>query len=159
MTADILRMSCRQFRNRLIFQLAACIFIAVAAIAVNVCLAVFMTDATYTVFLVINIVVDIAAFWAIYSVVAFVTLPRRGLLGLYRQCDGRGEEICGTFLAFEGARRAYKYDCLVAVIDCDGSPRKVFVIKNTIEDNFCESRPIRLSAVNNIAIKCGGEDE
>ena len=128
-----------QIRNRIIFCIAALI----AAVICNIVLTMFRTPQNHTIFMVLNMALDMAAGWfCIWQLDSFI-LPYKKLLKLYRKAgttvSGIVEEISTQ------TQRYYGFDCIAVTVD----GHKLFVVDNgTI--SLEPMRPVTLEVVHGI---------
>lgn len=128
-----------QIRNRIIFCTAALI----AAVICNIVLTIFRTPQNHTVFMFLNMALDMAAGWFyVWQLDSFI-LPYKKLLKLYRKTgttvSGIVEEISSQ------TQRYYGFDCIAVTVD----GHKLFVIdKGTI--SLEPGQPITLEVVHGI---------
>lgn len=109
-----------QIRNRIIFCIAALI----AAIICNIVLTVLSTPQNHTIFMVLNMGLDMAAGWfCVWQLDSFI-LPYKKLLKLYRKTgttvSGIVEEISSH------TQRYYGFDCIAVTV----GGHKLFVVDN-----------------------------
>lgn len=133
-----------------------CIAVLCAAAVINICLAVFCSDETYTAYIVANILTDIIAFWAVYSFADFYLLPQYRKYCLYKKAAQSGERLTGRFTEFTVGSKYDKFDCVTAVFDCGGEKRKIFIIENTFESFLNSDGEVSLLLSDNIAVELGG---
>ena len=109
-----------QIRNRIIFCIAALI----AAVICNIALTMFRTPQNHTIFMVLNMALDMAAGWfCIWQLDSFI-LPYKKLLKLYRKI---GTTVSGTVEEISSqTQRYYGFDCFAVTVD----GHKLFVVDN-----------------------------
>lgn len=128
-----------QIRNRIIFCIAALI----AAIVCNIVLTLFRTPQNHTIFMVLNMALDMAAGWfCIWQLDSFI-LPYKKLLKLYRKT---GTTVSGTVEEISSqTQRYYGFDCFAVTVD----GHKLFVVDNgTI--SLEPMQPVTLEVVHGI---------
>lgn len=109
-----------RIRNRIILCAAA----LAAAIVCNIILTIFRTPQNHTIFMLLNMALDMAAGWfCVWQFDSFI-LPYKKLLKLYRKTgttvSGIVEEVSSQ------TQRYYGFDCIAVTVD----GHKLFVVDN-----------------------------
>ena len=128
-----------QIRNRIIFCVAALI----TAIVCNIILTIFRNPQNHTVFMLLNMALDMAAGWfCVWQLDSFI-LPYKKLLKLYRKT---GTTVSGIVEETSSqTQRYYGFDCIAVTVD----GHKLFVIDNgTI--SLEPEQPVTIEVVHGI---------
>lgn len=109
-----------RIRNRIIF----CAIALATAIVCNIIFIALHTPQNYTIFMLLNMAVDMAAGWfCVWQLDSFV-LPYKKLLKLYRKT---GTTVSGTVEEVSSqTQRYYGFDCIAVTVD----GHKLFVVDN-----------------------------
>lgn len=83
MKQTILRISQKDYKNKLNINKIICIAIAVVTVALNVLFCILHNDDNHQTMLILNIVIDIVGCWAMVVVVSFFIVPYSQKLKLY----------------------------------------------------------------------------
>lgn len=110
-----------RIRNRIIF----CASVMAVAIVCNIILTIFRTPQNHTIFMLLNMALDMAAGWfCVWQLDSFI-VPYKKLLKLYRKT---GTTVSGTVEEISSqTQRYYSFDCIAVTVD----GHKLFVVENS----------------------------
>lgn len=148
MKQTILRISQKDYKNKLNINKIICIAIAVVTVALNVLFCILHKDDNHQTMLILNIVIDIVGCWAMVVVVSFFIVPYSQKLKLYNSkktlCRGIVTDISSETQNVQG------FDCYAVKVGVEQSrilflPSASIILQ--IDQQYC------FSVVSNIIIE------
>jgi hypothetical protein len=159
MTQTILGKEASAYKKSIRYAIAVLSAAAVMCVVFNLSLILCVSDATKTLFTVLNIVSDVVVFSLIYGYIALILKEKQRKYRLYATKDTYGERISGEILSVKGREIIEKFECMRVLLLENEKQRVIYFPICTNIETLLQCKQADFLIVNNIAVEVKYEVE